>query len=273
MTTPLTPARLAEIRALARTPAEGSIGHRLEGLTTALQDLPLSKKDSLMSTKSKCQEDISGQVFGFLEVVENITRSNNRGHTLCRVRCLPCGTVKELRRSSLKMGRPKSCGCQNNRMIAERMKTHGYAHSGPKIPEYNIWASMRLRCFQKNSRAYKDYGGRGITICDAWRESFPAFLAYMGPRPSPAHSIERIDNDGNYEPGNVRWATMKEQCRNRRSNRNLTVNGITKTFTEWSELTGLGFTTIRYRVTHGCTPEQALAIPRLRGHAKLKDHL
>jgi hypothetical protein len=85
-----------------------------------------------------------------------------------------------------------------------------------QAPEYAVWTGIKMRCFNPNATGYKYYGGRGITMCERWRRSYSAFRADVGPRPSRAHSIDRIDNDGNYEPGNVRWATYRQQARNKR---------------------------------------------------------
>jgi hypothetical protein len=100
-------------------------------------------------------------------------------------------------------------------MSREQNTTHGHAASG-RTPEYNAWVSLNQRCKNPKNPRWKDYGGRGVTVCARWRDSFEAFLADMGPRPSSEHSIDRINNDGNYEPGNVRWATRAEQYANRR---------------------------------------------------------
>jgi hypothetical protein len=128
---------------------------------------------------------------------------------------------------------------------------------------------MKNRCFNVNGEDFHLYGGRGVTVCDRWRDSYPAFLADMGPRPSPAHSIDRFpDPNGNYEPGNCRWATMKEQQNNRRNNHRVTHGGLTLTVTDWSLRTGLSRQLIRYRLSHGWSVERALASPsRLAGVA------
>jgi len=130
------------------------------------------------------------------------------------------------------------------------------------IPEYVIWCLMKDRCFNPNAESYKLYGGRGIRVCDEWNVSFDAFFAHIGPRPTTEHQIDRIDNNKGYEPGNVRWATRKEQCRNRRSNRLITCNGQTKTLAEWAEVSGIDRKTISDRIdVSGWSPEQALSTP------------
>jgi hypothetical protein len=125
--------------------------------------------------------------------------------------------------------------------------------------EYNTWCQIKRRCLNSNDTAWPNYGGRGITICDKWAESFEAFFNDVGPRPSRKHSIDRLNNDGNYEPGNVRWATQREQMQNTRRNRYVTLNGETKTVMEWSRVTGVHFNTIRARLNRGLSPEEALS--------------
>lgn len=120
-----------------------------------------------------------------------------------------CGVIKNIRSGDLQRdyGSTTSCGCSTN-------VTHGLS----RMPEYKIWKSMIERCGNLNFKSYKDYGGRGITVCDEWIKSFETFIKDMGLRPTPFHSIDRIDNNGNYEPGNCKWSTKVEQGRNMRSN-------------------------------------------------------
>lgn len=135
-----------------------------------------------------------------------------------------------------------------------------------KRPEYAAWYAAIWRCTNPVAKNYPNYGGRGITICQRWRESFDAFLADVGPRPGPQYSLDRIDNDGNYEPGNVRWATRVQQRNNCRPSlgwpsRRLTVRGVTRSVAEWSRLSGLPYTTIRTRVLAGWDAERAVTTP------------
>lgn len=139
---------------------------------------------------------------------------------------------------------------------------HGEAVQGQFTPEYKVWRDIKRRCLNPNVWNYSRYGGRGITIAPEWRDDYLAFLRDVGRRPSPIHSIERIDNDGDYEPGNVRWATRKEQARNRRSSRRLTFRGETRTMTEWAELLGLSVWALSKRLNaHGWSVEDALTKP------------
>lgn len=129
-----------------------------------------------------------------------------------------------------------------------------------KIPERNSWDAMRARCTNVNHEFYSSYGGRGISICGRW-ENFDNFLADMGPRPSPTHSLDRKDNDGNYEPGNCRWATKKEQMDNRRNNRLIEFDGQTHTMADWSRIKGMRISTLHQRIMMGWSVEAALNQP------------
>lgn len=126
---------------------------------------------------------------------------------------------------------------------------------------YPSWIEMRRRCRARHRKEWGRYGGRGITVCARW-DSFEAFLEDMGPRPSRRHHIERVNNERGYEPGNCRWATVKEQARNRKSSRLVRHNGITKTVTEWAEGAGLSPETLAYRLFKLRWPmQEALARP------------
>lgn len=134
---------------------------------------------------------------------------------------------------------------------------HGYSYT----PEYRAWQTMRLRCQNPANQAYANYGGRGIIVCERWRESVSNFIADMGPKPTPKHEIDRINNDGNYEPGNCRWVTRTENDRNRRSNRWLTFRGETLTLTEWAQRFGIRNDTLTHRIEIGWDVERALTTP------------
>jgi hypothetical protein len=127
-------------------------------------------------------------------------------------------------------------------------------------PEYEAWACMKSRCFNKNNNNYQRYGARGITVCQEWVNSFEAFFAYIGRRPSKNHSLERLKNDGNYEPGNVKWGTKEEQDNNRRTNNLLTAFGETMTVARWERRKGLPKGIVWQRLQRGWTAEDALTI-------------
>lgn len=140
------------------------------------------------------------------------------------VRC-DCGKEWMASRGGIRKGRIKSCGCLAREKIRERATRHGHRPRAWRSPEYATWDSMIQRCCNPKSAAYEHYGARGITVCAAWRASFEAFFADMGPRPSPEHEIERTDNSRGYEPGNCVWATRHAQMRNTRYNRFVDVDG------------------------------------------------
>lgn len=155
--------------------------------------------------------DAVGQKFGRLLVLALAERKNGLARAHCRC---DCGVERIFYVGNLRHGHSKSCGCVLKKIMADIQRTHGLAGT----TEYRIWTGIKTRCYNPNTRAYPRYGGRGIVLCDRWM-AFENFLADMGPRPSAKHSIDRIDGNGNYEPGNCRWATTVEQSRNRLSTR------------------------------------------------------
>ena len=131
-------------------------------------------------------------------------------------------------------------------------------HRKSRTPEYRVWCSMKARCNDPKHKAYKRYGGRGLAVCDQWLYSFENFLADMGKRPSPEHSLDRIDNDLGYSPNNCRWATRLEQANNQSTNRRITFNGKTQTVTEWAREMGLTEGMLRSRLDLGWSVERSL---------------
>jgi hypothetical protein len=201
--------------------------------------------------------DLTGQQFGKLTVIERAPNSVTSPRTGACWRCVcECGQERINFSRALTNGSIKSCGCNRGEAIRLRNLTHGMTDSR----EYKSWISLRLRCFSEKDKDYADYGGRGITVCGEWASSFESFYRDMGPCP-PGHSIDRKDTNGNYEPGNCRWATIDVQANNRRSNRPIELNGETLNLTQWARRLGTSAATIRARLFYGWTIEEALTTP------------
>ncbi len=162
---------------------------------------------------SKPTPDLEGIVFSRLTVLSR-ANDNWQGAVQWNCRC-ECGKITTVRSDNLRRGVTKSCGCYQKEQVVKAQTTHGMSHS----PEYNSWLSMIHRCYTKDSISYQWYGARGITVCDSWREAFENFYEDMGTRPKNM-TLDRLNNYENYEPGNCRWATKKEQTNNRRKNNN-----------------------------------------------------
>jgi hypothetical protein len=145
-------------------------------------------------------------------IVEASDTPSSTGERRWNCRCA-CGNTGTVAASNLRRGISRSCGCLMREAVGARNRKHG----GRGTREYNAWQAMIQRCGNANHVAFKNYGGRGIVVCNQWISSFEAFIAHVGARPSALHSLDRIDNDRGYEPGNVRWATSSEQAKNRRA--------------------------------------------------------
>jgi len=182
------------------------------------------------------------------------------------VRC-DCGTEKETSGQRLREGKAKSCGCMKATLLSSAHSRHGESGGGwyeLRTPEYSAWLAMKARCETPSHKSYPDYGGRGITVCEQWRNSYEEFLKDVGRRPSSKHSIGRIDNDKGYYLGNVRWETDVEQARNQRHNRLVTMHGVTKCVRAWAEDLRVDIKLVESRIGTGWSPERALTTPRLR---------
>ena len=204
-------------------------------------------------------KNLAGLRFGKLTVVKRIGTMHNKALWLC---CCDCGKQKNVTTDKLTRGLVKSCGCLKN---IDKIKHH---KTSTRI--YHIWANLKQRCFYKNSISYKRYGMRGITVCQEWKDDFQAFYDWAIKNGyNDTLSLDRIDNNGNYEPLNCRWATRKQQARNTRRNRNITINGETHCLAEWAEINCISLSQIEGRLRNGWTYEKAITTPirkKMRGN-------
>ena len=184
-----------------------------------------------------------------------------RLHSRAKVECVcDCGNTKPIRWDHLKYGETLSCGCLHTEMLQRRNTIHGQSSTRT----YKIWTGMRTRCNNPKCKAYPNYGGRGIKVCERW-DSFENFLEDVGEIPK-GMEIDRINNDGNYELGNVRVATRKINVANRRNTLTVEIDGQTKTLAEWCENNGVNYKTAHERMRRGWTPQEAVASHFDSGH-------
>jgi hypothetical protein len=204
-----------------------------------------------------------GMKFGRLTVLGHPVQRGTKRFVRC---ACECGNETDAQVYAMVDGRVVSCGCYREAAIGERSTTHGDARRGAVSPEYESWQGMKKRCESTDSPSYKHYGGRGIKVCERW-QSFENFLADMGRKPSPAHSIDRYpNNDGNYEPGNCRWATDVEQTNNRRVTPFVTYDGRTQTIKQWADELGFKYWSLRNRLVNlGWPVEKAFTTPAVVG--------
>lgn len=195
---------------------------------------------------------IIGKVFGKLTVTADAPDGKNTyGHPMRRVFCrCECGKVINVTKGALTKGNTKTCGCSHKKGNPK----HGGRYSGA----YNSWCAMKSRCFNPRNDDFHHYGGRGITVCDSWKNSFENFYRYMGDKPV-GKSLGRIDNSKNYEPGNCEWQTQPVQMRSTRRNNFVTVDGVTLCFTDMCKLHNFHRSTVRRRLKRGLTIQQAFS--------------
>lgn len=196
-------------------------------------------------------KDQTGRKFGRLTIISLHERSEKSTMHKWLCQCT-CGKTVVTAIQNLRTGNTRSCGCLFTESLVKRNTKHGLTHDHKGA--YRSWKDMRQRCNNPNNKSYDDYGGRGIKICERWN-SFANFFADMGDRPEK-HSIDRIDVNGNYEPNNCRWATDKEQARNKRNN-HIMENG--KTLAENCEIVGVDFKVVSYRISQGYSFDEALS--------------
>lgn len=175
--------------------------------------------------------DLTGRRFGRLLVLMRAPNKSGVKNAMWLCRC-DCGITKAMRGDTLKNRDARSCGCHAREVASHLLTTHGMS----KTSEYHIWHSMKKRCQDSSHPTFKNYGAKGIKVCDRWRDSFEAFYEDVGPRPSRKHSLDRKNTKGNYEPGNVRWATASAQGRNMSSNRMVEIDGVSFCVADWCDL-------------------------------------
>jgi hypothetical protein len=211
-------------------------------------------------------ENLEGRRYGFLLVLSSIPERQKEHYWQCRC---DCGRLHAVQASNLRSGRVQSCGCQRSALISKGLAaavrrgwspTHVRIHGETNGSVHWAWASMKQRCHNPLCRDYYRYGGRGITVCDRWRDSYPTFRDDMGPKPTGA-SIERKDNSKGYEPGNCVWATDKEQQNNTRKNRIIECDGSRMTMAQWSDRSGIPQQSIGWRLLHGWDVKDAIFRP------------
>ena len=217
--------------------------------------------------------DLSGKRFGRWSVLKQTDPPQDWEHRgtwwLCQC---DCGIKRPVYGNSLRSGTSRSCGCLHSEISSEQMSgknhpmyRHGQAREGQRSKEWRTWNSMIRRCIYPSMKSYPHYGGRGIKICQRWLDSFEDFLIDVGYAPSEKHSLDRIDNNGNYEPGNVRWATNSEQIKNSRRARIITFQGRAQNIMDWAQEVGINRQTIQMRLDHyGWSIHDALTKPARR---------
>lgn len=200
-------------------------------------------------------KDLSGHTYGKLTVIECVGIRNRYATWKCKCEC---GEVVEVRGTSLTNGHTTSCGCAQKEKVSRLMKKHGL--SGSRL--YRIYQHMVGRCVNKNEAGYENYGGRGISVCDEWAQSFKSFSDWaLSNGYKDDLTLDRIEVDGNYEPTNCRWVTQKIQANNTRTNRILTYSGESHTMSEWADITGLSYNLIDSRIFRGWSVERTFTEP------------
>ncbi len=197
--------------------------------------------------------DLAGQRLGRWTVIRFLGRIKDRSIWECRC---DCGKIGNIEQYSLRKGLSTSCGCYLAELLPNINRSHGLCADGN--PLIFRWHAMMDRCFDPEAKQFHNYGGRGITVCDRWKNDPRAFAEDVGPPPTKRHSLDRIDNDGDYEPGNVRWATSHQQSRNMRRNRMISIDGRTMCLADWCKEFGIAADVVCRRVGRGMDYESAL---------------
>lgn len=222
----------------------------------------------LQAAKARYVGQRFGRLTGLKYIPSSIKTNTRQAYVICQC---DCGRMATVPTHSLPTGHASSCGCVQK----ERVRQTGFAnttHGMSKTSEYSTWTEMKSRCYNQNDKQFTQWGGRGITVCQRWRNSFTHFINDMGLRPNGL-SLERIDNDKGYWCGNCndcianhqlpncKWATVKEQANNRRSNRHMTMNGRTQSVAAWSDEIGISRSLLQWRLNHGWSDIRSLTTP------------
>lgn len=203
-----------------------------------------------------------GSVVNNRRVTQQLPNGPNGGFRY-RMECIKCGRVADAAASDLRKG----YGCRSCSAVK-----HGHAKKGEHSKEYVAYRHMIQRCHNPNSRSYPDYGGRGIYVCQRWRDSFELFASDMGDHPGDGSSIGRIDNNGPYAPGNCRWETKAQQAKNTRATRWVTIDGESKPLCDWLRESGVTLGAFQHRLKKGLTEAEAIKTPKLRQGQRLHNH-
>lgn len=206
-------------------------------------------------TYDRTEPDRPGTCYGRLTLLRRAPAEHGQVRWVCRCRC---GTTVTVSRSNVRRGLTTSCGCWQR----EQSRAVHLLHGQSDTALYRVWRSMISRCRNRRVSNYKRYGGRGVRVYPPWYQSFAAFADYVGARPSPQHSLDRWPNpNGNYEPGNVRWATLGEQRRNHRINKFISYQGREQLLTDWAHELNMPFSALRQRLRSGWTVAHAFTAP------------
>lgn len=220
-----------------------------------METIQTTKPYNPVRPKFKRPKMLTGLTFGRLTAIAFWSVYQQASHWLCRC---SCGKWTVASANKLTQGHSASCGCLIRDLCIARSTKHGEGTRKNKTAEYQVYKGLRKRCNNPNCKDYPDYGGRGI---ECRYTSFQEFLADVGRRPTVKHKIDRIDNDGHYEVGNVKWSTDTESANNKRNNHRLTYNGVTKTIPDWARSMDMTITALRHRIKRGWSVEKALTYP------------
>lgn len=203
-------------------------------------------------------QDYSGEKYWHLEVLRLVEGKRHLGQRVWLCRCV-CGKELEIPQTGIKRQTPRSCGCRR-----------GQCNGVSNLPEYDIWLGIKARCFNAANTGYEYYGGRGITMCQEWKNSFLRFYGDVGPRPSPLHTVERVNHNGHYEPGNVRWIPMSEQSQNRRGLIMITIGDTTSCLAVWCRRFRVGYQCAYIRIKRGLPLQEVFRMARFKTGPKPK---